>query len=118
MSPAPGQQGTPLSWDGNESPCPLRVHKASGSVGYPIVFAWFSPRLESIRVTSMRLRGPDGAEVAAYVNTPENDTELRFAAVITPKVPLRPHTNYSVDVKATTQRGSRIDRKWSFTTGS
>jgi len=117
LSPAPDQIGTPTAWDGNESPSPMRVFDVSGPVGYPIVFAWFSPRLESIRVSSVRLTGPDHAEVPAYVNTPSNDSELRFAVVITPKKALKPHATYTVVVQATTERRARIDRNWSFTTG-
>jgi uncharacterized protein YkwD len=118
VSPGPGQTGIPLSWDGNESPSPLRVFGASGPVGYPIVFGWFSPRLENITVSSMRLFGPSGAEVATYVNTPNNDAELRFAGVMTPKQRLRPNTTYTAEVRAYTERGTKIDRTWAFTTGS
>lgn len=118
ISPAPGQTGIPLSWDGNESPSPLRVHGAYGTVGYPIVFGWFSPRLENIKVKSMKLFTADGSEVATYVNTPDNDSELRFAGVMTPKVKLRPKTSYTAEVRATTDRGAKIDRTWTFTTGS
>jgi len=117
LSPAPGQLGIPVGWDGNESPCPFRVHGASGPSGYPIVFAWFSPRLEGIQISSMRLFGPDGSEISTYVNTPDNDNELRFAGVITPRSKLQPKTAYTVEVHATTQRGARIDKKWSFKTG-
>jgi len=116
-SPAPGQTDIPTTWDGNESPSPMRIFGESGAVGYPIVFAWFSPRLESIRITSMRLIGPGQVEVPAYVNTPDNDSELRFAGVVTPKKALQPHTVYTVEVHATTERGVRIDKTWSFTTG-
>lgn len=116
ISPAAGQLGTPLAWDGNESPTPLRIHGASGPVGYPVVFSWFSPTLESIRIGSMRLLGPDGTEIPAYVNTPANDDELRFAGVLTPRSKLQPRTTYTAEVHATSQRGQRIDRTWSFTT--
>ncbi|HVT13399.1 MAG TPA: CAP domain-containing protein [Fimbriimonadaceae bacterium] len=117
LSPAAGQTGIPLAWDGNESPTPLRIYHASGPVGYPIVFSWFSPSLEGIRIGSMRLFGPDGTEIPCYVNTPANDDELRFAGVLTPKSKLQPKTTYTAEVHATTQRGQRIDRSWSFTTG-
>ncbi|HTQ11070.1 MAG TPA: hypothetical protein VMI31_13470, partial [Fimbriimonadaceae bacterium] len=117
VSPAPDQTGTPLAWDGNESPSPLRVFGADGPVGYPIVFAWYSPKLETIRVSSAKLTGPNHGEIPAYVNTPGNDSELRFAAVITPKRALAPRTTYTVEVHATTERHVRIDRTWSFTTG-
>jgi hypothetical protein len=118
MSPAPGQRGIPTAWDGNESPSPLRIHGASGSVGYPIVFSWFSPRIENITISSMKLFSSDGIAVPAYVNTPENDCELRFAGVITPKCRLQANATYTVRVQATTQRGVKIDRTWSFTTGA
>lgn len=118
MSPSPNQAGIPLAWDGNESPSPLRVHRTYGATGYPIVYSWFSPTLENIKIGSMRLTGPDGKEVPSYVNTPNNDNELRFSGVILPKDKLQPATRYTVDVKATTERGQKIDRTWSFVTGS
>ncbi len=117
VSPAPGQRGTPREWDGNETPSPLKSHGASGAVGYPIVFSWFSPSLEAIRISSAHLFGPDGTEVPAYVNSPENDEELRFAGIITPKAKLKPMATYRVEVRARTEHGVRIDKTWTFTTG-
>lgn len=116
LSPASGQSGIPVSWDGNESPSPMRVHGGSGPVGYPIVFGWFSPRLEGITVVSMKLFDPAGNLVPGYVNTPANDDELRFAGVLLPQGKLHPGTTYRVEVKASTERGQKIDRTWSFTT--
>jgi uncharacterized protein YkwD len=118
LSPSPGQAEVPIEWDGNESPSPLRIHGATGSVGYPIVFSWFSPRLEGNRVDSKKLIGPDGLEVPSYLNTPENDGELRFSGVLTPKAKLLRGTTYRVDVRAASQRGKKLDRSWSFTTRS
>lgn len=118
LSPAPGQADVPTSWDGNESPSPLRIHGAGGPVGYPIVFGWFSPRLEGITIHSMRLSGPSGETVPAYVNTPENDSQLRFAGLIIPKAKLKANTRYTAEVRATTKAGVKINRTWSFTTGS
>lgn len=116
MSPAPGQTGVSLAWDGNETPNPLRLHDASGRVGYPIVFSWFSPRLGNARIQSMTLEGPDGNQCPAHLNTPENDAELRFAAVLIPRRPLSPRTTYRVDVRGQNDRGETFARSWSFTT--
>ena len=117
-APAADQTGVPLGWDGNETPSPMRIHRFNGATGYPIVYAYFSPMLENIDVQSMKLFGPDGTLVDAFVNTPDNDSELRFAGIITPRKPLQANSRYRVEVKARTKRGGKIDRTWSFTTGS
>ena len=41
VSPAAGQANVPTSWDGNERPNPLRLHDASGIVGYVVVFSFW-----------------------------------------------------------------------------
>ncbi len=116
ISPGPDQQNVPLSWDGNESPSPLRLHTSRGLVGYPIVFAYFSPRLERISVASIRLTDDQGAEVPCYLNTPENDGQLTFGAILIPKSPLLAGREYSVEAKATTLKGEPVGRSWKFTT--
>lgn len=117
LSPAPGQSGASRAWDGNEFPSPLRIHGATGPVGYPIVFAWLTPQMEGLAVRSMRLL--DGKVVVpTYLNTPENDSELRFAAILLPKAALKPETTYTVEVKASTAGGRDLSRTWSFRTGS
>lgn len=118
VSPGANQSGVPLDWDGNESPSPLRVHGYNGHTGYPVVFAYFSPNLENIDVQSMKLFAPDGTQVTAFVNTPSNDPELRFAGILTPRARLQPLTTYRVEVKAKTKRGGKLDKTWSFTTGN
>jgi hypothetical protein len=66
----------------------------------------------------MKLIGPDGVEVPSYLNTPENDSELRFSGVLTPKSKLLSGATYRVEVRAASQRGKKLDRSWSFTTRS
>ncbi len=115
-SPSDGQNDIPLSWDGNESPSPLRIHGVSGEVGYPIVFGYFSPNLESIRISSFEVKNERGDVVPGMLNTPANDPELRFAAVFLPSATLAPSAKYRVFVKAKTRSGKSIDRAWTFTT--
>lgn len=118
MSPAPGQVDVPLAWDGIESPSPLDIHGAHGPVGYPIVFGRYSKNLDDAAIDSMVLFAPDGSVVPAYLNTPRNDPELRFAAILTPKQRLQPRTTYRVCVSGRSNSGDFIRRDWTFTTGS
>lgn len=117
LSPAPNQTETPRIWDGNEFPSPLRMHGATGPVGYPIVFAWLTPQMEGLTVRAMSLREGD-LVIPTYLNTPENDSELRFAAILLPKAALKSETTYTVDVKASTAGGQDVSRTWSFRTGA
>lgn len=115
-SPASGQTGVPVAWDGNETPSPLRVHGVNAATGYPIVFGYYSPQMETIRVTKFQLIDPEGSIVAGYLNTPANDSMLRFSAVFIPSQALFPATTYSVVVKGSTRGGKCIDSTWKFTT--
>jgi hypothetical protein len=59
FSPADGQKNVLTSWDGNESPNPLRMHSGAGPlVGYPIVFSYFA---DDNPVLKPDLRGPRSA---------------------------------------------------------
>lgn len=118
MSPARGQKGIPTTWDGNESPNPLRLHSPQGSVGYPIVFGYYSPRMEPISITSFELRDCEGNLVSAFLNTPANDNMLRFNAVLIPSRPLVPEEIYEVRVAGKTASGKSIDTNWKFTTAA
>jgi uncharacterized protein YkwD len=118
VSPADGQRGIKLSWEGPESPDPLAVHGVGGVVGYPIVFSYFSAKNEKISVDSATLETALGAKVPFYLNTPENDTDLTFAAFVIPKSALQPNTGYTVTVEAHTESGKDISKTWRFVTGS
>ncbi len=123
--PLDGQKDVPLSWDGVETPDPLRLHPqavaaAKGRpVGYPITLHAFGGvedpelRLQNVRAT-MTTR--DGRAVTAYVNSPDNDDELQSGVLLIPVRPLLPGTEYVVRVEATDQNGVSLVRTWSFTT--
>jgi uncharacterized protein YkwD len=117
-SPAPNQQGVPLSWQGVERPDPLPIAGLHGVVGYPIVFSHFSPTSEKIVVESASLQTALGASVPFGLNTPANDPNLDFAAFVIPKRALEPNTGYIVSVRAHTASGKDISDTWRFVTGS
>jgi len=122
VHPADRQNGVPTSWDGNETPNPLRVHSGrtgGGHVGYPITFAHFAPAAgkSAIVVTGATLEAADtGERVPFYLNTPENDSFLRYAALLIPHKPLRAGATYRVSVTARAENGANIGRVWQFTT--
>lgn len=118
VSPAPQEQGVPLTWSGPERPDPLAVHHMSGVVGYPIVFAHFTPSGEKISVRRARLTTGDGDAVEIALNTPENDEHLDFAAILIPVRPLRPNMVYEASVDAVTASGKAVSTTWRFMTGS
>ena len=118
VSPADGQHGIPLAWHGPEMPDPLAVHGIGGECGYPIVFARFSPTDEKIVVDSASLETALGTKVPFWLNTPQNDKDLEFAAFVLPKQELMPNTGYVVTVNARTESGKDVSETWRFVTGS
>lgn len=120
MSPAPNQTGIPVSWNQNERPNPLRIHKGLQlPVGYPIVISDFTPDVQRIVVHSAHLlMGESETPVPFALNEPANDDALRSAAVLLPKSPLQPNTVYRVRVEYERENGIRVLRDWKFSTGS
>ncbi len=126
--PVDGQQNVPLSWDGIETPNPLRIHGRAASakntkrrgtrekVGYVITLFYFSPDRTPIQVTGAALATADGKPIPFFLNTPANDSELKNGALLIPQKPLRPATTYAVSVSAITALGQDISRAWRFTT--
>jgi hypothetical protein len=115
--PADGQKGIPTLWNGMETPNPLRMHNATGPVGYVATFYAMLAPGEQIRVDGARLNTAEGEEVPVYVNTPTCDEILPNGVFLIPKAPLSPFTEYVAAVKATDPQGRDISRTWSFTTG-
>lgn len=117
VSPAPQERDVPVSWRGPERPDPLAIHGLSGVVGYPIVFAYFTPQGERIYVEKARLSSSSGEKIPFALNTPDNDEHLDFAAFLIPRQPLKPYTTYEVTVEAKTKSGKDVSTSWRFTTG-
>ena len=123
--PVDGQRNVPLSWDGIETPNPLRIHGNSGigksrgarNVGYVITLFHFSPDRTPIQVTGAAFTTAGGQPVPFFLNSPASDSELKNGAFLIPKKPLKPTTTYAVFISAVTASGEDISRSWRFTTG-
>ncbi len=118
--PYDGQKNVPLSWEGNESPNPLRVHgDAMGPFGYVItLFHYGDPEFAGVRNVKATLTTSDGKAVAVYLNTPQNDPMLQQGVFLIPRVPLAPGTSYVVSVSARSDNGADLSRTWRFTTAA
>jgi uncharacterized protein YkwD len=117
ISPNDGQTGVPISWRNYERPNPLRMHGTTqAETGYPIVLGYFGPTLPRLRNVSASLTGPNGDQILCWLNTPENDDALVGAAILIPRLPLRPGTRYTASFSATDENGRPIERTATFTT--
>jgi uncharacterized protein YkwD len=115
VSPAPDQVDVPPSWDGIETPTPLRLHGLKGPVGYVIVAAFFSQENEKIVLDSATL-SCGGNPVDIATNSPANDDHLTNAVLILPKAELRPGTTYEASISLHTESGKKLSKTWSFKT--
>jgi hypothetical protein len=115
-SPASGERNVPTTWDGNENPNPLRIHKATGAkVGYPIVFSVFDQDFPTVRVQHASL-SLNGRSVPVFLNSNANDDRLDNTVFLIPVKPLAPGTTYDVEIQAEVNGKAPVRRSWSFTT--
>jgi len=98
--PVDKQRDVPLTFPGNEVPDPIPDAKQK-IAGFPItvLFPWSMPA-KSVKV---RLANDKGSEVDAWISTPEKPLgtgALGNMVYIIAKEPLKPETQYSVDITA------------------
>ncbi len=121
--PVNNQENLPISWDGNETPNPLRLHGKKGTVGYPITLSYFSEReITKFTVTKTSLTNSKGSNVSIFTNTPATDKNLTDSVIIIPRNPLTRGEKYTVTVKGKiilqNNTSVTVDETWSFTTAS
>lgn len=101
LFPGPDQHGVPTSFEAGEVPDPLdSLPKASYPLGYPITVSFFAPSVKTVRDVRATLK-EHGRIVPVYLLTPANDVhrdELGASIVLLKTTPLRPHTEYQVEV--------------------
>lgn len=119
--PLEGQENVPVSWDGNETPNPLRIHNKTGTVGYPISLSYFSEKsIAKLTIQKVNVANSRGYNVYTYLNTPARDEHLQDSILIIPSKPLAKGEKYKVIVKGTVEfqdkTVQRIDKTWHFTT--
>lgn len=117
--PVPGARGVATSWQDNEVPDPV-PHGEGGIYGYPITADF--PTVRSLGAVAATLVGPTGAVVPTYFDAPgQSDTQPDQLGLV-PKVPLRPHTTYTVTIVSDSVRYNdgtlgNLAERWHFTTG-
>ena len=117
--PVPDQAGVMIGFN-NEYPNPVAQFGATCPCGYPASISWpqGTPSYTSV---SMR-RASDGAAVAGYILTPQNDKYHSWAKSLSfiPKAPLEYATTFSVtfegQVTSSTGTVTPFSYAWSFTT--
>lgn len=115
MSPCDGQTNVPESWNGFESPNPLRTHGGQTTTGYPIVIAGFGPKAVQIMSGTATL-SHNGLPVECYLNTPADDDSLHSALLLIPIHPLEPG-RYDASASLSLNNGTTKTVAWSFTAG-
>lgn len=113
VSPCDGQANVPATWDGFESPNPLRAHGGQATTGYPIVIAGFGAHPVQIATGTASL-SLGGQPIECYLNTPRTDEALHSALLLIPVHPLAPG-RYEASAEATLMNGTTKSVKWSFT---
>ncbi|MHB8636880.1 MAG: CAP domain-containing protein [Fimbriimonadaceae bacterium] len=113
VSPCDGQHNVPSTWNGFESPNPLRAHGGQAVTGYPIVIAGFGTHPVQIETGTASLT-LHGRAVACYINTPQNDDDLRSTLLLIPVHPLS-HGTYRASADLTMVNGTTKHIDWSFT---
>lgn len=119
--PKEGQTDVAISWDGNETPNPLRFYEKSGKVGYPISLSYFSKNnIEKLTIEKATLKNSEGNIVDIYMNTPEKDDKLKDSILIIPSKPLEKDEKYTVFVRIkilfNNNVAKEINKTWKFTT--
>ena len=114
VSPPNGARNVRTSWDGAESPDPLRKTNLRGPVGYPVVLALFGSEARDFRSINATLTGPNG-RVPAIVLTPATDEHADNAVILIPQRPLARATAYTATFAYRNKTGERTVRA-SFST--
>lgn len=114
--PVPDQTDVPLTFDGGETPNPLRLHEGAGSKsGYIITLTVFGAN-GNLRFVRATLTDMDGAEVPVWINAPHNDSHLKNAVFVVPRKPLTLAMTYKISIVYAIGEGQENERMWSFST--
>ena len=121
--PMENQVDLPISWDGNETPNPLRLHPKEGTVGYPITLSYFTGKeITKFSISKAQLTNNKGTTISTFLNTPVLDKNLQESIIIIPQSPLAKGEKYTVAVKGLIEFKDKpameLDKVWSFTTAA
>ncbi|MCD1260184.1 S-layer protein [Paenibacillus athensensis] len=121
VSPASSDPYVPTSFDGHESPDPLRLHpKAEYPVGYPMMAGVYGSNVEKVSILEVSLQDAKGNNVSLLTNEPDKDDHLTNEVIFMADKPLQPDAVYSAHVKlnvSMSSGGTQVFQKdWQFRT--
>ncbi|PAB59327.1 S-layer homology domain-containing protein [Anaeromicrobium sediminis] len=119
--PMNNQRNVKISWDGNETPNPLRFYNSDNEVGYPITISYFTNKsIDRWIIEKVTLLDSRGGALNTYINTPSKDEYLTDSIIVIPVDPLKYDSRYTVSVKAsinfTDGTSKNINKTWNFST--
>lgn len=109
VSPPNGARNVRNSWDGAESPDPLRSTNLRGPVGYPIVLAVFGSDAQGFRSIDAVVVGPNG-RVPTIVLNPASDKHADDCVIVIPQRPLAKAATYTVTFTYANKGGEKTAR--------
>lgn len=109
VSPHNGARNVTTSWDGIETPDPLRQTNVRGRVGYPIVLAVFGSDAQDFKFVASALVGQSGP-VRAIVLHPGNDRQAKNCIIIVPERPLAASATYTATLTYRNTKGEHTAR--------
>ena len=118
---SPVGTNVPASWNGHETPDPLRYHSGVRyPIGYPILTGVYGKGIKRVVPVSASLVSSGGKAVTLLINESSKDSFLTNEVLYLPKSPLTAGTTYKVKVtmKAYHNDGTSklYTKEWSFTT--
>lgn len=121
ISPAEGDAFVPTSFDGNETPDPIRLHKQLDyPVGYPLMGVVSAPGITKVSILQADLSDEKGAKVELLNNQASNDDHLDTEVILLPAKPLLPDTTYQAHLKLSAVNNSgaatTFEKTWKFRT--
>ena len=117
VSPPNNAKDVPTTWDGTETPDPLRSQNVDGPFGYPVIVVFFGSDADRLRLSRAAMRDANGREVAAYVLHPGNDRLSKGLVTLVPAKPLARSAVYSVRIEYANASGKHV-LAWSFKTAN
>lgn len=119
--PLDNQKGVAISWDGNETPDPLRMHRKKERVGYPVTLSYFTGKnITKFSIDKATLNDSQGKNAEIFLNTPQNDDNLKDSIIMIPVDSLSMGEKYTAVVKGTIvfedKTEKKIDKTWTFET--
>ncbi|MDF2546641.1 MAG: hypothetical protein K0R93_1539 [Anaerosolibacter sp.] len=119
--PLDHQKGVTVSWDGNETPDPLRIHRKKEKVGYPVTLSYFTGKnIVKFSIDKATLSNSQGKNVEVFLNTPQNDDNLKDSIIMIPVDSFDMGEKYTATVKGSIifedKTEKKIDKTWTFET--